>query len=105
MMDRAVHNWYKLARWQKMRKAQLAKEPYCQCRACEGKKVLATVADHIKPHRGDRRLFWDRKNLQSLSGPCHSGWKQQIEKSGFEKGCREDGLPYDEGHLWNNSGV
>lgn len=24
----------------------------------------ATVVDHITPHRGDKKLFWDEGNLQ-----------------------------------------
>jgi 5-methylcytosine-specific restriction protein A len=31
----------------------------------------ATVADHIIPHRGNRELFEDPKNLQGLCDPCH----------------------------------
>lgn len=42
----------------------------------------ATVVDHITPHRGDQRLFWDRSNWQPLCKPCHD------EKTG-----REDSNP------------
>jgi 5-methylcytosine-specific restriction endonuclease McrA len=38
------------------------------------------VVDHIQPHRGDQRLFWDRRNWQPLCRTCHSGHKQSIEK-------------------------
>lgn len=34
--------------------------------------VAATVVDHIIPHRGNRRLFWDRTNWQSLCETCHN---------------------------------
>ena len=33
--------------------------------------VSATVVDHIIPHRGDLKLFWDENNLQSLCKPHH----------------------------------
>jgi 5-methylcytosine-specific restriction protein A len=33
--------------------------------------TVATVVDHILPHRGDRVLFWDRSNWQALSKKCH----------------------------------
>jgi 5-methylcytosine-specific restriction protein A len=33
--------------------------------------VLATVVDHIVPHRGDQRLFWDEANWAALCKPCH----------------------------------
>ena len=40
---------------------------------CEkrGKLTPATVVDHIVPHRGDRKLFWDEKNWQPLCKRCH----------------------------------
>ncbi|MDD4570646.1 MAG: HNH endonuclease signature motif containing protein [Tepidanaerobacteraceae bacterium] len=31
----------------------------------------ATVVDHIKPHKGDVKLFFDINNLQSLCKTCH----------------------------------
>jgi 5-methylcytosine-specific restriction protein A len=35
--------------------------------------VAATVVDHIVPHRGDERLFWDSvNNWQSLCESCHN---------------------------------
>jgi len=34
--------------------------------------VLATVVDHISPHKGDSDLFWDRANWQSLCESCHN---------------------------------
>jgi 5-methylcytosine-specific restriction protein A len=33
--------------------------------------VVATQTDHVRPHRGDRALFWDREgNWQSLCRTC-----------------------------------
>ncbi len=40
---------------------------------------MATVADHIVPHKGNHQLFWDRNNLQSLC-MVHHGEKIQQEK-------------------------
>lgn len=40
------------------------------------------VADHIVPHRGDRRLFFDLDNLQTLCAECHSTHKQRAEARG-----------------------
>ena len=37
----------------------------------EGKYVKATVVDHIIPHRGDQKLFWDRGNWQALCKRHH----------------------------------
>ena len=38
----------------------------------EGKATPAYAVDHIRPHRGDAALFWDRANLQSLCRSCHA---------------------------------
>jgi 5-methylcytosine-specific restriction protein A len=49
---------------------------YCAC----GCRRRAGVVDHIKPHRGDMALFWDRSNWQALAAsPCHSSRKQSSE--------------------------
>lgn len=36
-----------------------------------GRLTQATVVDHIVPHRGDQKLFWDESNWQPLCKPCH----------------------------------
>lgn len=70
---------YGTARWQRLRRAQLNAEPLCaMCLQCDD-VTEATVADHIKPHRGDETLFWDADNLQSLCASCHSRHKQREE--------------------------
>jgi 5-methylcytosine-specific restriction protein A len=33
--------------------------------------VAATVVDHVVPHRGDQRLFWDPGNWAPSCKPCH----------------------------------
>ena len=44
------------------------------CAECERNGVIkaAECVDHIKPHRGDAELFWDRENWQSLCDSCHA---------------------------------
>lgn len=42
--------------------------------------VLATVVDHVIPHRGDQALFWDTSNWQPLCRRCHDGRKQAEER-------------------------
>lgn len=37
----------------------------------EGRTTAATQTDHVVPHRGDQRLFWDVTNWQSLCDLCH----------------------------------
>nr|WP_084233537.1 HNH endonuclease signature motif containing protein [Papillibacter cinnamivorans] len=59
------------ARWQKARDGFLAKHPLCESCMQSGKLVPATVVDHIKPHKGDKALFWDSSNWQALCKRCH----------------------------------
>ena len=37
----------------------------------QGVYTKATVVDHIVPHRGDPKLFWDPDNWQTLCKRCH----------------------------------
>jgi len=53
-------------------------DPLCVMCAAEGRYTKATVVDHIKPHRGDRKLFWDRANWQPLCKAHHD------KKTGLE---------------------
>jgi 5-methylcytosine-specific restriction protein A len=39
--------------------------------AAAGRLVPATVVDHVVPHRGNQRLFWDPANWAALCKPCH----------------------------------
>ena len=61
-------------RWDQERAAFLEVNP--TCRRCS---TPATVVHHVRPHRGDMRLFWDRSNWQSLCVTCHSRHKQALE--------------------------
>ncbi|WP_417724208.1 HNH endonuclease signature motif containing protein [Salipiger sp.] len=63
--------------WQKARAAFLAAHPHCAHPGCN---ALATVVDHIVPHRGDKALFWDRTNWQPLCGHHHNAHKQRQER-------------------------
>ena len=59
------------ARWRKARALFLKRHPLCAFCQAEGKVVPATVVDHIIPHRGDQRLFWDQTNWEPLCKGCH----------------------------------
>jgi 5-methylcytosine-specific restriction enzyme A len=68
------------SKWSRESKAFLALPENTHC-AC-GCGRAADMVDHIKPHRGDMKLFWDRKNWQPLaSSPCHNSRKQSLEKA------------------------
>ncbi|TQR29405.1 HNH endonuclease [Brevibacillus brevis] len=70
------------ARWRKARTHFLSLNPLCVHCRIEGKAMAATVVDHIKPHKGDKILFWDRTNWQALCASCHSK-KTAKEDGGF----------------------
>ena len=72
------------ARWQKVRKAYLLAHPIAVDWFREHGKVLhaAEVVDHIVPHRGDMKLFWDAANWQGLTKHDHDR-KTALEDGGF----------------------
>ncbi len=70
-------------KWQQARVQFLREHPLCECPECKAgdvRVIVATVVDHITPHKGDMKLFWDRKNWQAMSKSCHD-----------KKTAREDG--------------
>lgn len=71
-------NWYKTARWQAKREAQLRAEPLCVMCEKAGRLTPATVADHVERHNGRHDAFWYGM-LQSLCASCHSSDKQRQE--------------------------
>src|SRR3972149_4443324 len=61
-------------RWQQASKGWLRAHPLCACPDCDEGRIRTTAAavvDHIVPHRGDMRMFWDPGNWQSMSKQCH----------------------------------
>ncbi|WP_325053203.1 HNH endonuclease [Paenibacillus algicola] len=46
--------------------------------------TAAKVVDHIKPHKRNMHLFWDRLNWQALCKACHDS-KTVREDGGFGK--------------------
>lgn len=78
--------WYKTERWRKLRLTILQRDLYtCQKTGvlCIGKHPAGNspVVDHIRPHRGDERLFWDESNLQCVSKNYHDSQKQREERA------------------------
>ena len=72
--------WYWLKAWRVLRWDVLvaARFTCAKCGVVEG-NTRKLVADHVRPHRGDRALFFDRGNLQCLCEACHGGAKQREE--------------------------
>lgn len=57
--------------WQRARVGFLKSHPLCRTHEKRNEVVVATVVDHIIPHRGDKVLFWDHDNWQPLCKQCH----------------------------------
>lgn len=91
------------AAWEKARAAYLASHPWCAMCAKIGMQTPATVVDHITPHRGDQRLFWDQSNWQPLCQPHHDRVKQRQEARGQVMGCDAAGRPLAPNHPWNRT--
>lgn len=70
--------------WEKERAAFLKLNRRCRCGA------EATVVDHIIPHKGDDRLFWDRSNWRAMCAPCHNR-KTATMDGGFGRKKRNPG--------------
>ncbi|MFZ2869857.1 HNH endonuclease signature motif containing protein [Zavarzinia sp.] len=72
-------------RWQASRLGYLKSHPLCVKCIESGVTTASAEVDHIRPHRGDQGLFWDRDNWQALCKSCHSA-KTAREDSGFSRG-------------------
>ncbi len=68
--------------WRKVSKLYLIEHPLCVMCNREGRLTPATEVDHIIPHGGDVKLFWDSNNWQGLCKSCHSK-KTVLEDGGF----------------------
>lgn len=91
---------YNTREWRMIRRMQLMEHPLCAMCEQEGRVTEATVCDHITPHRGDLKLFFEGP-FQSLCKLHHDGAKQSEEINGYVRGGDSEGTPYDEGHHWN----
>jgi 5-methylcytosine-specific restriction protein A len=91
---------YKTARWDRRRRHQLSREPLCKYCLAAGRTEMATVVDHVVPHRGDPELFWNSE-LQSLCESHHNSSKQSEELRGYAAQVGMDGVPVDPRHPVN----
>lgn len=107
--------------WDKARAAYLAEPGHQFCVRCQARGLLnagtmrmdgtietnrrriGLVVDHIVPHRGDQRLFWDRTNWQTLCHDHHDITKQREEHGRATGGNDIAGRPTDPSHPWNRS--
>lgn len=77
--SKPYHQLYNCKKWRVIRSNFL--KVHCVCIICGGK---ATIADHIIPHKGDERLFYNENNLQPMCWRCHSA-KTLKENNYFKK--------------------
>lgn len=73
------------SQWEKARKGWFAKDPLCVCCHAHGAVHVATVLDHVEPHKGDMAKFWNSNNWQGLCEWCDKNLKRSIEND-FLKG-------------------
>lgn len=91
---------YKTVAWRWARQAQLELQPLCERCLAEGRIVPATVVNHRQPHKGDRSLFFDPANHESVCKPHHDSAIQSEERLGYAKGNDASGLPLNADHPW-----
>lgn len=89
------------ARWRKVRKIKIGRNPLCERCEAAGQSIPATVVDHIVPISIAPDLRLSLGNLQSLCTNCHSSAKQIEEKRGFAPGFDVNGNPLDPRHPSN----
>lgn len=75
---RAFYNY----RWQRASKFFLKLNPVCVRCDADGVLTAASVTDHVVPHKGDKKLFWNKGNWQALCVTCHNS-KTATEDGGF----------------------
>jgi hypothetical protein len=93
----ALQKLYGSQRWRNRARRQLQQQPWCTFCLANNEPVVATVADHVHPHKGDPHQFWFGE-LQSLCRPCHEGRKKFVEQRGFDNAVGLDGWPLDPRH-------
>lgn len=77
------------SRWKKYAERFKTKHPIC-CDSMSrhpGQVRATQQVDHIVPHKGDRKLFWDTTNHQPLCASC-GGYKSAVEQGGRAHGTR-----------------
>ena len=86
--------WYSSKRWRDLRTFVFRRDGY-RCRQtgalCSGVAPApnSPVADHIRPHRGDPKLFWDPNNIQTVTKAWHDREKQTQERAAETRGGSE----------------
>ena len=72
------------SKWQKASAAYLVTHPIAVdiFNTHGGRRLPAVIVDHIIPHRGDMKLFWDSTNWQGVTKADHDR-KTALQDGGF----------------------
>ena len=103
--NRPWRSWYSEKEWYRLRAAVLRRDsveingqliPKCRKTGAllTGKAPApnSPIVDHRKPHRGDRKLFFDITNCETVSKAYHDSVKQSHER-GRKVAIGADGWP------------
>ncbi|MFT0532257.1 HNH endonuclease signature motif containing protein [Castellaniella hirudinis] len=98
---RSAHERGYTAAWRKARDRYLQDHPLCIYCQEDGRVEAATVVNHVIPHQGDQKLFWDESNWAAVCKPHHDSTIAREEARGVRIGGDETGQPLDPKHHWN----
>jgi len=79
---RAMDDEYHSALWQRLRTAQLTRDPLCACCTYEGRLTAAEIVDHVFPWKSYGPEAFRNNLFASLCVPCHSR-KTNLERRGI----------------------
>lgn len=74
------------AEWRRARAEYLRRNPLCVCCLEQNRVTPSTVVDHIKPHKGNMKLFWDQTNWQALCKTCHDRKTMTEDMGAWDRG-------------------
>jgi 5-methylcytosine-specific restriction enzyme A len=66
-------------RWEKAAATFRARHPWCLGCLSLGRRVRAELVDHVEPHKGNPKKFWDTGLWQSSCRWHHDVVKQKLE--------------------------
>jgi 5-methylcytosine-specific restriction enzyme A len=98
---RRYRRLYNTRAWEVTRAEQLAREPFCRFCGDQGRRVLATICDHVDPTSKARDFY--AGPFQSLCKPHHDSAKQAEEQRGYGGQCDASGWPTDPRHPANRA--
>ena len=67
-------------KWQAAIAVYREEHPWCLGCWAIGVRRPTEVVDHVLPHGGDARLFWDESNWQASCTWCHGSVKPVLER-------------------------